>query len=634
MSNKFLVFDFETKDPYISLGLGAGWVFPLHIQNALSRVIGVSYCLVDLDTKEMTSRIYLDLDIQGNLIGTELDEVYQNISKFSRLIQKYKKVIAHNAQYDLGYLLTLGIDIKDLEVYDTKIIAQLYDNSLMSYSLDFLSKKYLKQKDQKDKGSLVDIVTAHKLIKMKPTCKSYYKRAMKFVYENMDVLQRLDFNTMAHYANLDTTATAKLFLGFIKKIPLETCHYWSNLQLICVKMRTKGISIDMDVVYKAIEDMTKERSILADKLVTLGLKEVNPDSPSQLAKALSIMKYKLPKTPTGALSVAKEFLDSLPEDELISTIKDYREVNKILNDFFIKIRDMQIYTCPEAAHGGKRGRVFPEMNVFGAITGRFSSKCPNIQQIPSRSPKYADLTRSMFIPDEGTQWVSLDWSNQEGRIALHYAVLINADGAPAIAHEWTYNPAMDLHQKVADLIGYGRKEAKAINLGLIYSKGEASLAKELKLPTVMEIDFKGRLHETGGPELKKLLAKYHKLNPWLKQLNILAKTTIGKKGGIITLGGRFSRREHPRFDYKALNKLVQGSAADQMYMALTEADRQGIPIICIVHDEFCIQGVENAEKMKKIMESVVELKVPMLAEVEVGSSWGTVEKLNQPLLKE
>lgn len=233
----------------------------------------------------------------------------------------------------------------------------------------------------------------------------------------------------------------------------------------------------------------------------------------------------------------------------------------------------------------------------------------------------------MFVPhnDQHNSWYSLDWSNQEGRLAVHYAALINAPGAGDVARQWKENPALDMHQKVADLASISRTQAKAINLGLIYSKGQASLCRELGLPTKMADWGRGPV-EVAGEQGEKLLKRYHETNPWLKELNTRARSEMAAKGYIRTLGGRISRREDPRFDYKALNKLIQGSAADQCLAVLKAAYEADINILCLVHDEFNIEGgPEDAKKMKHLMENSLDLQVPMLAEVKSGTSWGTLK---------
>lgn len=597
---RYLVLDFETKDPYLSksIGLGPGWVYKLHVEGALSRAIGFSYLIVD-----------------GKTIGppTYLACTDQNVALLKDLVRDHPNIIMHNAQYDLGYLLTLGIPIHNIKVYDTKIIARLYDSTLMSYSLNDLSTKFLHVESRKEKANLVDVVEKHSLISMKPTCKTYYAAAEKWAYENMDIIQEIDFAAMARYANQDVVATAALFLKFMDRISLTTAHYWSHFQLICAKNRAKGLAVSMDAVHKGIEYLTPIEKRLHDEVFILAGKEFNLNSPKQLSEILNVD------------CTDKEAL-SLLSNPIAKAILEYREVNKILRDFLINIRDMQIYSCPEAAAGASVGRIFPEMTLFGAKTGRFSSSKPNIQQIPKRSEKYGKLCRSMFIPDDAEKgWYSLDWSNQEGRLAVHYASLANCEGSVKIAKMWNQDPRLDMHQKVADMASITRSQAKTINLGLLYSMGQATLCKKLNLPT-KQVNINGRIVEVAGAEGKELLRLYNEANPWLQELNEKAESAMKNRLGVLTLGSRLLRRIDKGCEYRALNKIIQGSAADQMLWALRKADDAGIDIKCIVHDEFNVEGKEDAAKMKEIMESSecygVELRVPMVAELNTGPSWG------------
>lgn len=209
MFKDYLVLDFESKDPYIGLGLGAGWVFSLEVpQTSLFKVLGFSFCWLINNKLREAQYVRIDHAAAKELLQCLLDEC--------------GGVIMHNAAYDLGCLEALGIDTKDLVVYDTKIIAQLYDNILDSYSLDSLSKKYLPQNLQKKKNSLVDIVKEHQLLKTpkgKPVninTKTYDQRAQTYAYQNMDILQDLDFDKFSYYAKQDVISTGNLFLKMVE----------------------------------------------------------------------------------------------------------------------------------------------------------------------------------------------------------------------------------------------------------------------------------------------------------------------------------------------------------------------------------------------------------------------------------
>ncbi len=206
---RYCVLDFETKDPYISLGLGAGWIYDLHSQYSLFKVLGFGFLTIaDSNIGEAT---YLDLN------------KVENIESIKELLESHDGVIMHNAQYDLGCLKALKIKIDHLKVYDTKIMAQLYNNTLNSYSLDYLSKKYLPKELQKDQQRLIESVALQGLLKspsgktVSCTNKTFPERALKWAYQNMDVLQELDFETIAHYAKMDVIATANLFNYFLEE---------------------------------------------------------------------------------------------------------------------------------------------------------------------------------------------------------------------------------------------------------------------------------------------------------------------------------------------------------------------------------------------------------------------------------
>jgi DNA polymerase-1 len=639
---RYLVLDFETRDPYLGkdIELGPGWVYAVHVPTSLFKVLGFSYHFID-DGIMYGSAKYLKL-------------IPQELEFLKRILKESDAVVMHNAQYDLGCLRALGIDIKDLVVYDTKIIGHLYDNNLMSYSLDALSKKYLSEDQGKKKGSLVDVVKKHQLLKtpsgtpINPETETYERRAMKWAYENMDVIQEIDFKAMAYYATQDVIATGNLFLHFIKKVPLEQARYFSRFQLICTVIREKGLRIDMEVIRKGMAEMKPRLDQLEQELYADFGGEFNLNSPAQLTPRLLEKGYELPKTLTGRDSSNKDWLVLNKHDPLINKLLKYREILKIYRDFFEKTLDMQKYTCPEALAGERYGMVYPELNVFGARTGRFSSSCPNIQQIPKRSAEFGALTRSMFVPNGHHDWLSLDWSNQEGRLQIHYASMIGASGIDTIVKEFNDDPYLDIHQKVAFLIRMccadkcgqcteckdGRKAAKTINLGLSYGMSEAKLCKGLGLPTKKVIKkYRGKEQEVevAGTEGKKILASYYTLCPYLPELIQACKDKIVQRGFIQTIGGRKVYREMVNgesFDYKSLNKLIQGSAADQCLAALASAYDSGLDIKCVVHDEINIEGtLEDAKKLKNIMENVLHLNIPMVTEVSVGKSWGTLTEV-------
>lgn len=247
-------------------------------------------------------------------------------------------------------------------------------------------------------------------------------------------------------------------------------------------------------------------------------------------------------------------------------------------------------------------------NKSVAVTGQ-------CQQIPSRDPILGPMCRSIFVPFEGETMYALDFSNQEGRLQVHYASLLGCEGANELVCQFNNDPAFDVHQQVADLVGITRKEAKTINLGISYGMGIKKLARSLGIS-----DAQARL----------LRGKYDDLAPYLTQLNRKCIDVMKKRGYIKTIGGRKSYQdpaiykdgERITFEYKALNKLIQGSAADQIIRAMIQAYDEGIPVIMPIHDELLISGTrDHAERLKEIMESCIELRIPSLTEIGEGDNW-------------
>lgn len=260
---------------------------------------------------------------------------------------------------------------------------------------------------------------------------------------------------------------------------------------------------------------------------------------------------------------------------------------------------------------------------------------PNLQQIPARDPLIGPMIRGLFLPEEGMQWGAFDYSSQEPRLVAHYAYLLELPGAEAFHTAYQKDPNTDFHQIAADLVGVDRKKAKNINLGLFYGMGKGKLADQLGLPMT---------------EANELFAQYHAAVPFVRRLSEHCMSRAEQKGVIRTLLGRkchFNKWEPRRyqggppkshsdalaeygpeikraFTYKALNKLIQGSAADQTKKAMLELFRAGILPMLQLHDELdvSITSKEEGEKVMEIMETCVQLSVPSVVDMDIGPSWG------------
>lgn len=271
---------------------------------------------------------------------------------------------------------------------------------------------------------------------------------------------------------------------------------------------------------------------------------------------------------------------------------------------------------------------------------------PNMQQIPSRDPEIGPLIRSLFLPEEDQQWASIDYSQQEPRILVHYASVFGKSrgaelaGAAEFVEAYNSDPETDFHSLVAEMAGISRKQAKVVNLAMMYGMGVAKLSEQLDIPE---------------DEAKSLIRQYHDRVPFVKGLQKGVINRLDSKsssGSIRSLLGRKCRfdkwepdtfamnkaltyreavqeyGEHTRlkraFTYKSLNRLIQASAADQTKKAMVDIYKTGrVPMIQI-HDEIAmsVTGMEEAKEIAKIMIDAVPLCVPSKCDIEIGDSWG------------
>jgi DNA polymerase I-like protein with 3'-5' exonuclease and polymerase domains len=253
------------------------------------------------------------------------------------------------------------------------------------------------------------------------------------------------------------------------------------------------------------------------------------------------------------------------------------------------------------------------------------------------------MIRGLFLPEEGEKWGSFDYASQEPRWLAHYCWALKGPYRSPLIDDIVkmyHDGNADFHQMVADMAGVTRKEAKTVNLGIMYGMGRK------KLGTTLDISEE---------EAKRLLAEYHLKVPFVKGMADLAANTAAEHGIVRTWLGRkchFNMWE-PRsyefnkalpleeaakeyggkgmirraFTYKALNRLIQGSSADQTKKAMVECYKEGLLPLLTVHDELCfsVNSREQVDKIVEIMKTCVHgLAVPFDVDSEIGDNWGEV----------
>ena len=208
-------------------------------------------------------------------------------------------------------------------------------------------------------------------------------------------------------------------------------------------------------------------------------------------------------------------------------------------------------------------------------------------------------------------WGKFDYSQQEPRLTVHYGEKCNLRGAHEAGNKYREDSNADFHQMIADMTNIPRPQAKTINLGLAYGMGKIKLSNEL------------------GVTLEKastILERYHSNAPFIRQLSNKCADKSMASGEIVTILGR-KRRLQEGSHHKALNALIQGSAADMTKKAMLELHKEGIIPHIQVHDELDISVVDNthAKHIKEIMEDAVSLEVPNKVDYECGPNWGTIK---------
>jgi len=521
--------------------------------------------------------------------------------------------VFHNAMYDVCWLRSMGLSIKG-KIVDTMIAASLIDENRMSYRLDTLAKFYVGLgKDEKI---------------LQEAAKDYGLDPKKDMW-------RLPALFVGQYAERDAEATLKLWQRLDTELHNQELMDVFNLETklfpCLVDMRFKGVRVDLEKANNIKKNLMIQETKIVNRIKELTGIEVEIHAARSIAKAFDKLKLPYDRTEkSDEPSFTKNFLQNHPH-ELARSIADAREINKAHTTFIDSI-------TKHAVHG----RIHADINQIrsdqgGTVTGRFSMSNPNLQQIPARHPELGPMIRSIFIPEENCKWGSFDYSQQEPRILVHYAKLQNLEGVDEIVDAYNAGDA-DFHQVVADMAGIERKQAKTINLGLMYGMGKNKLMSEL-----------GLMKESA----EKLIKQYHIKAPFVKKLMDNVTRKAENYGKIRTLGGRACHfdlwqptqygvfkplpleeaRKHydeplkRAFTYKALNKLIQGSAADMTKKSMVALYENGIIPHIQIHDEvdISVSSDKQAEQIIEIMESAVTLKVPNKVDYEKGDNWGDIK---------
>ena len=528
-------------------------------------------------------------------------------------------VVCHNAVYDLGWLRRWGVECNVSKVYDTMIAAPLIDENRFSYKLDHLSKDYLGERKQ---GNLLEEFG-----------KEHGFRAIEYMH-------MVPVEYAGIYAEQDTNLTLKLWNVLRVEIQKQGLTDIFNLETkvlrLLLEMRWKGVRVDLERAAEVKKFfITEEEKIYQNIKAGTGIDFGSADiwTATNIAKVFDKLGEKYARTEkSGQPQFQKSFLEE-HDNPLIKSIGKAREYNKAHTTFVDTLTKHQV-----------DGRIHAEINqlkgeIGGTVSGRLSMNNPNLQQVPSRNELIGPMIRSIFVPEEGEKWASLDYSQQEPRLLVHYAKKHGLEGADTMIK--FFREGKDFHQVTADMAKISRKEAKTIGLGLMYGMGIKRLAESLEITE---------------EQARALKQKYNDNVSFLNNIIVRATRYTEQNGYINTLLGRkcrFDLWENRDFydkrvmseenakktwawneikragTYRALNRLIQGSAADQTKKAMLDLwENTGVVPLIQIHDELnvSVANQTQANEIKEIMESAVELNVPVQAEAKLGNNWGEIDK--------
>lgn len=538
------------------------------------------------------------------------------------------EIIMHHGSHDLGWLRTdWNLNCSNAKIADTEAMAMLVDENQLSYSLDRLCAwRGIKGKDET-------------LLK---------EAAELYAIDPKAGLWRLAGKYVGPYAEQDAVATLLLAENLMSEIHrqelIEALKLEYDLMPMVLEMRLRGISVDVDAAQQRKAWILKERNrVLARLARKLGRESVtieecrSPKSLERMFEEQGVENFH--RTETGRQSFQAVWMRKhehwLPR--FVSRAEQLTDAaDKFIQNFILD------YV--------KNGRIHASINQFrgeegGTRSYRFSYADPPLQQAPHRDERFAKAFRGAFKPEPDEVWASADYSQQEYRLIVHYATILGLPKAEAAAQRYRDDPDTDFHALVAQWTGLGRKPAKDTNFAKAYGAGIQRFAEmigdtqerasEIMQQYDRELPFVSLLNRYCIDRAKdrgymKLLdgARSH-FDMWER---VTYERGVGFEGAQPSLAAAQAKWPKQRlrraYTHKALNRLIQGSAARQTKMWMRACWKEGFVPLLQMHDELCF-SVTNSKQVQRICElgrEVVELKVPMKVDAEIGATWATADR--------
>ena len=632
---KVVGLDTETYDPELTKS-GPGWA------RGAGHIIGISMAVDDGTSWYFPMRHGIDPDGKQILPPEEaaLNMDPEKVLSFVRhVLQDQRPKVGANLIYDIGWLRQEGVIVGG-PLYDIQFAEALLDSETPGVGLEDLAQKYLGM--GKETSILYDWLASW-------LGGVANEKQRKHLWRSPPSLA-------GPYAEADASLPIRIleqqWRAMEPRGVLELFDIECRLINLLVRMRFKGAPVDVGKAEQIYEELGGELTSIEGQLKEIAGVPVNPQAGASISTAFSRLGIPAPKkvdkkTGESKVSFAAPLLEDI-DHPLCEKILEYRRAAKVRNTF------IKGYIIDKHVNGRLHCSFHPlKGDTNGARSGRFASSDPNLQNIPVRTAM-GKRVRQAFVASAGGRWRKWDYSQIEYRMLAHHAV---GEGAEELRQIFINDPDADYHEVTIELIkkltgiDLARRPAKTINFGLIYGMSEKSLAERLGLTPAAGKD---------------LFANYHQAAPFARATMDEASREVHNVGYVTTILGRksdfptwTSKRYEPgapalsynaacrrwgpyniqrAHDHKALNRKLQGGAADVMKKAMVEAfeaglfeeDACGMPCLT-VHDELDFDDTTDPDnpmwdELRRVLENAVpQIRVPIRIDDSVGPNWGEAD---------
>lgn len=564
---------------------------------------------------ETTSLDYRVAEIVGFSIAFDAKDAYyvplahdyegapQQLNR-DQVLAQIKPILENNAVDKIGH--HLKYDAHVLENHGIHLQGWYFDTMLASYVLNSIATRH----------GMDDVARLY----LSHLTTSYEQIAGKGVKQK--TFNQIEIETAAHYAAEDAHVTYRLYEVLSAKLQKhpELVNILHNIEMpvarVLTSMEENGIQLDLKFLDQLGVDFSQTMQDLENQIVELAGENFNVSSPKQVGEIL-FDKLGLKggkKTATGQYSTSESVLEKI-EHPISSLILDYRGLSKLKSTY----TDGLLKQANNDTH-----RVHTSYHQALTATGRLSSTDPNLQNIPIRT-EIGRQIRKAFVAPEGRVLLAADYSQIELRLMAHFS----QDDALLDA----FNHGQDVHRRTAaevlgialeDVTSDQRRQAKAVNFGLLYGMSEFGLIRQL-----------GFTREESQNYIKQYFQRYPGIYEYMQRTRQVAleqgfvETILGRRLYTPDIAAR-NMMVRKAAERAAINAPLQGSAADIIKMAMIEVDKM-LPqaqakMLLQVHDELVFEvdadaADELAPKLAEVMQSVVEISVPLVVEVGKGNNW-------------